>query len=710
MLPIVLAAGMLGQPSGAAQWPIHVYCSTGDHLWVAAREPVDSPAAVTAMVEWMAETYGVRRLYWRGGGEEIWSRYYRFGADTPYQYDGATNWERSLFREQRLNEATVSAAHRTGMEVYLYTGLFEHGVQPDVGIIAPYLIEDTLRIEHPEWCMLDRWGERRCPGPLSLAYPQVRAEVIRRFVEAIDRFGYDGITFYTYVENVGLRYPDEFEFNEPVIARFRERYPEVDPRAPGLTEEQRAHWRHCRGELVTQFLRELHAALAAEGKRVMIILDAANPDVPQPWWSKPTAGTGPIRLDWEAWITEGIVDAIWVQLAAPEVQRAALDRVLAARGDHQIEVVVRAVDPWHEAWAPYVAAGVVPVAVITAPVNGIERVTLPPTSPQTLDAEDWKLRAQTLADIAGGRLVVSAAEVARLAGDPHLLVRRRALHALAELGDPAQVAVIERALDDPESCVRIAAAVSLGSLHGTHSATRLLDGVARHPEFQVKQAAVASLEAMGAAARSAVVEGLSAQSAPVREVCVRALYRLGRGGLAAEAFEPLSARALDPAEDDVVRYWAIQGAVGLRLEIADQPREQFAAGLIDLLDGQSSPMVEQRAAEGLGHLAASVSAATRARSLVALERLLRTYGDGCSRPDAAYGWRLVGNAILQHDEPGRAALETMRAQTRDRWLAWIAYEVAHVPQRRQTMELVDEAEAIAIHDRLAPAFPGWRSW
>ena len=709
MLTALLAAGMLGPLAQPGEQKIDVYCSTGDHLWVAEREPVDSPAAVEAMMEWMAETYGTRRLYWRAGGTEIWDRHYQVGEDCPAQYDWAINWKRRLFREQHLNEAAVAAAKQRGMEIYLYTGLFEHGVQPDVGIIAPYLIEDSLRIEHPEWCMLDRWGERRCPGPLSLAYPEVRERVIARYVQAMRRFGYDGVTFYTYVENVGLRYPEEFEFNQPVIDLFRERYPAVHPRTADLTDEQREHWRCCRGQFVTQFLRELHAALAADGRRVMMILDAAAPDLPQPWWGKPTSGIGPVHLAWEYWVREGIVDGLWVQLGAPADQRALLDRILELRGDGDLDIVVRTPAPFDPAWDLYVQAGVVPVAVITAPANGIERLTLAPTGPETLRSPDWKLRAQTLADVAEGRRQLPAQEVAPLADDEHLLVRRRAMHALAALAEGAQVPVIERGLSDAESCVRIAAAASLGEVHRPESAQAMLDALAADDGFQLKRACVDSLGAMGEGALPALVDGLASEAVAVREVSARALYIVGRDGPTGLVREPVRGTMLDADEDDVVRWWAVEALVGLRLKLTDADREQLADDLIGLL-GASPRMVQQHAAWGLGYMASCVSAETASRSLAALEALMREFGDGCTRRDAAYGWRLVGNALLQHGEPGRAALEAMRAQTDDRWLAWIAYEVAHVPQRTQTMALVDEAEAIATHERFAPPFPGWRAW
>ncbi len=140
--------------------PLHVFCGTGDHLWVRERDPVDSPATINAMMQWMSKIYGINRLYWRGGQTMMWDKHLKVGKDTPLQYDW-TVWKHHLYNDLKINEAAVAAAKRYGMEVFLYTGLFEFGVQPDVGIVGPYLFEDELRMEHPEWCPVDRWGERR---------------------------------------------------------------------------------------------------------------------------------------------------------------------------------------------------------------------------------------------------------------------------------------------------------------------------------------------------------------------------------------------------------------------------------------------------------------------------------------------------------------------------------------------------------------------
>ena len=112
------------------------------------------------------------------------------------------------------------------------------------------------------------------------------------------RYAYDGINFYTYVENTGIRYEDEFGFNQPIVDQFNIAYPNVNLRTDILTQAQKNHWYKCRGKFVTDFLTELHDQLVANNKKLSITLDAAEPNYPQPWWGKPIRGTGKIYMDW----------------------------------------------------------------------------------------------------------------------------------------------------------------------------------------------------------------------------------------------------------------------------------------------------------------------------------------------------------------------------------------------------------------------------
>ena len=710
MLTATTAA--LGADAGVpGRQPLYAFCGVGDHLWNHEVEPVDSPATIRAMFEWMADTYTIRRMYWRE--ERLWDRGYKVGQFDLETYDWHANWKRYLINDLKIHDVAVAAAKARGMEIFFYTGLFEHGVQPDVGVYSPYLFEDQVRIDHPDWCPLDRWGERRAPGPLSFCHAEVRQLLVQRYAEHVIENGYDGISFYTYVENLGLRYLEEFGFEQPILAEFRQRYPDVDPRQGGLTQEQKNGWYECRGLFVTQFLRELRAALALKGRKLSMILDAKQPDYVQPWWGHDVPGTGMIRLDWRTWVAEGIVDEIWVQLGDTEDQKRTLDLLLAACRGTPVKLSLRTPSPFAPQWARYVAAGVTPIAVITWQNNGIERYSLAATSADSLMSPDWKQRGQALADIAAGKLKATAAAVAPLAQDPHVLVRRKAMLALAALADPPGVEALEHALLDPESAVHIAAAHALAKLNGPQTAPRIIAALERNARFQFKIACVEALGAMGERSLPDLLAGLHSQNPGVREVCIRALYTLGKKGGLAQVYEPLRGVLLKPQEEWQNRAWAAGRLVGLRLEMADSQRLQFVADLERLLaDGTLPGTLQLQAAQGLGYLAPLVGPAPQRQALDRLRGRFATYGDGCTREDAAYGWRVVGNAMLACGQPGRDILEGCRSQNRDRWLAWIAYEVLYAPQQggRNTFCLVDESEASANHAKYAPAFPGWRRW
>ena len=688
---------------------LYAYCGTGDHLWVRDREPVDSPATIEAMCEWMAETYGISRLYWRGGQTMIWDEHFKVGKEAPLQYDWV-EWKHHLYNRLKINQAAVAAAKRHGMEIFLYTGLFESGVQPDIGIVGPYPFEDELRIEHPKWCPVDRWGQRRCPGPISFCYPAARRLVIERYVDNIERFGYNGINFYTYVENCGIRYPDEFGFNQPIVDEFNKEYPDVDLRKDKLTAAQKNHWYRCRGKFVTDFLRELHTALAAKGKKVSVILDATEPDYVQPWWGKKIAGTGMIQMDWRTWVSQGIVDELWVQLGPTVKQIETLDLLLRECSGSGVKLTVRAVDPFDAGWRPYTRAGVTPIAVITSPRNGIERFSRESAGIQTLKSADWKSRLQTLADVESGKIKVDGASVAALAKDPHVLVRRKAFYALAAIKVTDQASVLEDGLFDAESSVRMAAAGALGKVNGPNSAARIISALENDGYFQMKMACAEALSAMKRQALADVVRGMQSPVYAVREVGARSLYGIGKAGFQSEVYGPLRTAMLNQDEDDRVRYFAIEGLVGLRLELEADKQRQLASDLMAIAAQESSPTVQLHAAWGLGYMYGLLMPEIRQRALETLADGFRQYGDGCTRPDAAFGWRVFGNAILNYHGPGRGKLEEMRAQTDDRWLAWLAYEVVHLPHRWAKIVQVDEEEAVRDHEKYSPPFPGYRKW
>ncbi|MBM3475602.1 MAG: hypothetical protein FJX75_20250 [Armatimonadetes bacterium] len=691
-LLLLLAAPCSLALSQPGEQRLYAYASVGDNQWVSDWPPIDSRETVEALFEWLDETYGVSRVYWRGEQDRMWLQHYVFRTESPLYYEFWIDWVKPLTEQVGTDDLAVAAAHRRKMGIYIFDGLFEHGAPGDIGGCAqfPYVSEDRLRVEHPEWCPVDRWDERRCPGPIEFCYPAARRALVERYVDHAVRYGYDGIAFYTYVENMGVRYVDEYGFNEPIVDEFRRRHG-VDIRTEPFDREA---WYRLRGEYVTQFLRELHGALGRHGKKLSMTLRCDEPNLPQCWYGTGTKipGAGMVYLDWESWAKEGIVDELFTWTGGDP--KPLLARIEEVCRDKPVERVALSSSPFDPAWKPYMDAGVTPCTV-AAPGYGIDALSVQPTSADTLRSDDWRLRAQTLVDIAGGKVAVEPAAAAALAGDPHVLVRRETMRTLAALKAADQVGVLEAGLTDRESSVRIAAAKALATVNGPETPRRLLDALLDDSGFQFKQECLEAFVKLGEQAEPVLLEGLASPSRTVREVCVRALGRTHPPAAEAALLAALAGDA-----DARVRFYAATSLGSFRSPAAIE-------GLLFALDDPSLT-VQHGAVKMLGEIATALSAEQAAQTLDALAGLFRQHRTGCRRADAAWGWRSVGNALLGFGEAGKQRLASMREQASDGWLVWYAYEVVHVPQHAGAVATCTEDEAIATHNRYAPPFPGRR--
>lgn len=667
---------------------LSAFCGVGDHLWVTTKEPVDSPATINAMFEWMSDTYGIDRMYWRD--TSIWDDNFTIGEQTQSECD-LWKWVHRLLHDvPGYASAATDAAHEHGMEMWLYAGLFEAGVQPDVGTVgsSTYMFEDNIRVLNPGKAPLNRWGDRQQPGMLAFCYPEVRTELVNRYLAKMNSRGYDGINFYTYVENRGIRYENEFGFDQPVVDKFHATYSGVDLRTANsntLSADQLKYWYKCQGEFVTTFLTELKAALKVQNKRLSVILDPNDPDYPQPSWGETLRGTGKIEMDWKKWIDDGIVDEIWVQLADVAKQKALLDQLLAYSTNKPIKLSVRTTDPLGAVWDPYIAQGVKTIAVITwENNNGIEKYSPASTSAATLGSSDWKVRLQTLSDIAQGSLSVAPNLVSALASDPNVLVRRMTVNALAKLGDPSSVSVIEGALQDPESSVRIAAVSALASpLHGTRSVAAIYDALGKGEYFQFKERCVNALSHI--ASLTEVTDQVTSPSQAVREVSVRVLSNFGHSaGNTNLAFTTLRNSGTSVTEAPEVRYWAIAGQIGLRDLVDSTSRDSMVADFRNIIgDDTQAPLVQLQAAFGLENLASSMSSPQKIGAAADLVALFKKYKYNSTREDADYGWRMVGNALLQlgtyGTEPLRAIMDPQISSVTG--TASGSYDISHTPSR-----------------------------
>jgi hypothetical protein len=399
-----------------------------------------------------------------------------------------------------------------------------------------------------------------------------------------------------------------------------------------------------------------------------------------------------VYLDWEGWVREGIVDELFVWWRGD--QKALLDRMLTVCRGKPVEVTIATAQPFDAGWKPFTEAGVTPVSV-WAPGYGLDRVSPEPSRAEALKNPDWRRRMQALADVTAGRLKTDAASVAALASDSQVLVRRQALFALGALRAAEYVPLLEARLTDRESSVRIGAAFALAAVYGPESARRLLEAVQRDDKFQMKMACVRALAAMKEKAEPVLVEGIRSPSRTVREVCVRALSENGLPGSPQALLSVLKNEKSEP-----ILFYAVKG---LAKHASPEVNQALLRALRD-----PRYAVQMWAALALQEIVPALSPEEAQEALGTLEPLFRQFGDGCTRPDAAWGWRAVGNTLYALGQAGKEILEAMRTQHQDRWLAWAAYEVLYVRQIPDRAVLCDEKEAVALHAKYAPPFPGRR--
>lgn len=234
-----------------------------------------------------------------------------------------------------MKPMTVAAAHRKGIEAdpYVnYTAFPSYGSRPrNQGWSTAYLRvppdspegraildshrpiwgaasagEETLEAyakEHPEFWSLTRDGrmtlepgERRC---LSLAFPEVRAKQVMRFVEAIDETQGDGVQVEFVIGNEDENGAATYGYEDIVADAFRGEH----GKSPFDIPNDDPDWVQFRADYVTRFLAEVRTAVKdeypdARFTATLIAGDAGD-------YIK-------VLQDWPAWIEQGILDELFI--------------------------------------------------------------------------------------------------------------------------------------------------------------------------------------------------------------------------------------------------------------------------------------------------------------------------------------------------------------------------------------------------------------
>jgi hypothetical protein len=683
--------------------PRTVYLSTGDNQDVLQFSPLDSVATVEAFFDSL-KRYRVNRIWWRGGQDEIWGKQFLIRKDNRMFWRIWEWWEDNQYRKAKLNRVAVKAAHERGMEIWLTYGLFDNGSQADAGYAGfPYAAEDRLRIEHPEWAPVNRWGTWRQGGPVEFAYPEARQAMVDYLTKFVLEGGYDGLSFLTYAENFSQRYEDEFGYSEPIVKEFQKRY------GVNILREKfdKEKWSRLRGEYVEKFLRELRSRLKEHGKKLAIVVDGRDANRPTKWTfdgGVRTAGS----LQWaaEEWLKKETVDEMCLFFKAEESE---IQRWESARQKQKSKMTVSA----------FRTRGKLPPGMPRIMWLGRDVETgfdweawvdwpdekIQPEPAASLKSKDVFARRRVLTSALKGKTKVPVDAVADAARDPDVFVRRMALRVLAESKNEAAIPAAAAALKDSENSVRVRAVLALGELKDPEIVPRILKAISHEnstfqfhfravPEVLKKRAADGRLTP---AEKELMVARLTDPQARVRELVLYYFTQVG-----APATLDVRSQLLKIIREDTSPYARELAMINLRSSFGAVPLVSNA--LKEVMSGDKDHAVQTRAAVALATAhARNEPSPARKQALNDVVSFFRQYGDGCQRTDREWGWRAVGNSLLLFKKEGEAELKKIMSQPDNRALSDRAWRILHLRQGDGFFPITEEQDAAA--HRLHPWLP-----
>ncbi len=684
-LSVVMAALLLPGNSEGEEPIIDVYVSTGDNHFLGSSLPIDSPASIKATFNLFRDVQHARRIYWRGHEASCWLETMHARAENPRSYSFWT-WLNELYPEVKPDQLAVKAAHDRGMEIWGMGTLWDWGSPADTPGFTdyPFCYESKLKLEHPEWASADKHGVRQQGGPIELAYPEARKAVVDMTVRQAVAAGYDGLALLTYVENYSLRFEEEFGFSDPIVEDFKRQY-KVDLRTePFRRGASREDWLRLRGSYVTEFLRELKAELAKHEIKLGMVIDSNDPSQPLSWnVPELTKTAGAHFMDVTTWVRDGLVDELLIygNNSGQSQMKALEDLQFLAKGTHTSVSVITS-GPFRDGWKKYQEAGMPTILAVSDDIQHLSRGFIPEQTVESLKSEDVSKRMRALQQVIDEKLEAGVEQLSPLAEAENLIERRLALQALGVSKDPAAVPFLEKGLGDPENGVRCVAALALSKNHGAGSAKALLDAVELHGNHMLRECAIIALRRLQPFPSEEIERAaLEAKDGRVREAAMRSLITTARPAMLSTLQKGLSDSERFP------RFAAAEALGNLR------KNPEAVATLLETLTHEDVA-VANRAAVSLEKIVARNETelkALRPKILAALLDAFRRHSDP-NRADNDWGWRVIGNAILEFGEEGEEALQAIRDQQEDPRLADLAWRVVDLTQKTATFADVTPEE------------------
>lgn len=647
-----------------------IYYSNGDNELLITSQPIDSVTAIREMLTILKEQYNVDRIYWRT--PEVVQIAESVPRGWNFHYSNFVKYLHELMIDDKLAEKSSEITRELGMEAWGVAPLFNFGTAPDIDSgkgNGPMVVEHPLRVNNPEWIPVDRAGIRRMPGPLSFAYPEARKTLVKHFVRLAKICKLDGLIFHTYNENFGLINNDEFGFNEPIVKEYKKRYG-VDIRTQKYDKQKLAD---LRGKYVTEFLRELHAALKKEGIKLGVFIDAQTPDLPQCWLASPEAIiSGRITMDWRKWVDDGSVDQLFSYVHGDPIKTTRMMRDYI--GKRPVDVGFFCSGKLSPERLPLACGKGFRLG--SGSYEEMECGSIAPLSGDKILSGSNAEKRGAIHQMGLGKIPPDMDKLAAATKDKNMLVRRRALRSIYQLGknkpelinDKVRNAV-KKCLDDPENSNRAVAAQTLGIIGSSdEDFAALFAAVDKHANNLAWYVfPPGSLSILPPDKIKFLRQGLHHPSAKVKTYVLTAL----RGsGPRPELVPDLLSLEKDPSRD--VRYTLANAMLYYR-----QPEIQQM--LLRMLD-DPEPTVRSCAAIKLAQMTPAGSSnlgPLQVEVFKKLKKLFLAYADK-NVPDAAWGWRPIGMALQAMGPRGENFLKSCLRGDHGLRLAQLAWQVLFI--------------------------------
>lgn len=685
------------------EYSVDCYISAGDNHWLGQSLAVDSEKSIYDALKMLKDVFNTKTFYWRGMQEAAWTRTLNFRKEN-YLYAGAFKWFEHLDNDKKIEQTVTRIAHKMGIEVWGVSTLGDWGSPADTPGFNdfPFCFESKLRIDHPEWVPVDKYGYRCQGGTIELAYPEARKALVELHTQLAKEAGYDGVSLLTYVENFSLRFEDEFGYSEPIVQEFKKRYG-IDIRSQEFTKSaSRFMWYKLRGEYVTKYFQELKESLNKEGIKLGVFLDPVNPNFPMTWATLPhTHPTiGKMYMDINTWVRKGIIDRLHVfgGVPADQILKTTEDLIWLTK-EVPISVSICTSNPYGNQWDEIKQKNVKTIITLGEDVQYFMRSNIPEQNDNVLLNGSIYERMRFLSQVVEGKSTANSDLIIPLAKYDNVIMRRLSLLALGKLKDPKAVLAIENALTDDEIGVKCAAIRALSDNSRPESIQAILRMLEKNPYHPLKQMCRSYLHRMRPFPKNELID--AALNNPVDEVRTTAFrilkyYHIGTSDELVEVFKK--------GLEDISAYARFSSTMALGKFVNNKEVVDLLIASTDHFD----PVVQDRAAVSLGEMMVRKDKAAMAASeniIAVLKTLFMKFKDGSSRSDKEWGYRSVGNALMDCGNEGIKILEVFTKQEEDKRLAELAWRVLSYKEKAgpNKFNLITEKENDVLFNN-RPAF------